>query len=503
MPSGSPRAITGDHEHEHSSSISTTPYKSPGVVTTGVVSQLEQTVPSAYWKDASSYKISTENSDCDSAEDTPSTKITRRANTIDHSSDTQTPEVQNALQEHLIVASVSPKTDLASFNSITSVVPHSSARRRDLNEGKECPEDPPTVHENTTFDTLPIKLSKNDMILTPNESESFAKDVEKSKVSETVSASTGDGSPMIDSFAEQDVQYEVIVSNAVATKTLAVAQQSEREVAKRQDEEEADEEEEEVVIRPRSRSKRTALTSHEEEEHAITAKKARRESPPAPSASIDQNQLKNSLSQSNDDDDEEGNTKVDQDGALLGNRTYTSKAFRLPMRGDTYYFLATEIARVSGYRDSYLLFNKNRNLKKLMTTEAEKVFLIQQDLIPYSYRNRQIGVVKALSIYKTFGARVIEKGMRVKDDYFAQRSRDLGFTEEDYANEDDRPVEDRLHAQAEAQRRADTDADIALAKSAKSTVDYNAMLNQERRNRVLLRRQHFKMITMTRTARII
>lgn len=256
------------------------------------------------------------------------------------------------------------------------------------------------------------------------------------------------------------------------------------------------EDEEDIVIRPRSRAKRLPPVAQDEEEAAAAAAKRLKtataidsEEPQIP---LPAKIVTSALPPSNDDDDEEGNTKVDADGALLGDRTYTSRAFRLPTRGDTYYFLATEIARVSGYRDSYLLFNKNRNLKKLMTTEAEKAFLIQQELIPYSYRNRQIGVVKALSIYKTFGSKVIVKGKRVKDDYFAQRARDQGFTEDDFANEEDRPVEDRMHELAEAQRRADTEAEIALASNAKNAVDYNAMLNQQRKARELARRLHFR-----------
>lgn len=252
-------------------------------------------------------------------------------------------------------------------------------------------------------------------------------------------------------------------------------------------------EEEEIVVRPRSRGKRPPASSLQEDEDS-SAKRTKSDSadveeelaPALPEKAF------STAPPSNDDDDEEGNTKVDADGALLGGRVYTSRAFRLPTRGDTYYFLATEIARVSGYRDSYLLFNKNRNLKKLMTTEVEKAFLIQEELIPYSYRNRQIGVVNALTIYKTFGSKIIVKGKRVKDDYFAQRARDQGFTENDFANEEDRPVEERMNEIAEAQRRAETEAEIALANNAKSAVDYNAMINQQRKARENARRQHFQ-----------
>lgn len=252
-----------------------------------------------------------------------------------------------------------------------------------------------------------------------------------------------------------------------------------------------DSDEEDIVIRPRSRAKKSIISRGEEEAIAEGAKVEELKPEILVPAQIE-SQVPSNRPHSNEDDDEEGNTKVDEHGALIGDRSYTSKAFRLPTRGETYYFLATEIARVSGYRDSYLLFHKNRNLKKLMTTEDEKAFLIQQELIPYSYRNRHIGVVKALSIYKTFGSKVIAKGRRVKDDYFAQRARDQGFTEEDFANEEDRPVEDRMNAQAEANRRAETEAEIALASNAKSALDYNTMINQQRRQRAIASRELFR-----------
>lgn len=255
----------------------------------------------------------------------------------------------------------------------------------------------------------------------------------------------------------------------------------------------SEDEEEDVVIRPRSRSKRVTMGVEDDEEQKTTKKSKFVKSSEVPIAQV----VSVYQPESNEDDDEEGNMKVDQHGALIGNRTYTSRAFRLPMRGDTFFFLATEIARVSGYRDSYLLFNKNRNLKKLMTTEAEKAFLIQQELIPYSYRNRQIGVVRALDIYKTFGARVIAKGMRVKDDYYSQRARDQGFTENDYANEDDRPVGDRLYAQAEASKRTDNDADLAMTSNAKDVVEYNAMINDQRKARGVARQRHFARVIHT------
>jgi hypothetical protein len=95
--------------------------------------------------------------------------------------------------------------------------------------------------------------------------------------------------------------------------------------------------------------------------------------------------------------DDAGDKKVMPTGHLLGGREYRCRTFHVPNRGDKLFMLATECARVLGYRDSYLLFNKNRSLYKIIATQAEKDDLIQQELLPYSYRSRQIAIVTAKS----------------------------------------------------------------------------------------------------------
>lgn len=97
--------------------------------------------------------------------------------------------------------------------------------------------------------------------------------------------------------------------------------------------------------------------------------------------------------------------------------------------------LATECARVLVFRDSYLLFNKNKSLFKIIATTSDKEGLIEQGILPYSYRSRQIALVTARSMYRQFGAKVIVDGRKVKDDYWEDYARAQGYTEEDYAVE--------------------------------------------------------------------
>ena len=133
--------------------------------------------------------------------------------------------------------------------------------------------------------------------------------------------------------------------------------------------------------------------------------------------------------------DEAGESKVSPTGAPLGGREYKCRTFFVPNRGEKLFMLATECARVLGYRDSYLLFNKNRSLCKIIASQAEKDDLIHQEILPYSYRSRQIAIVTARSMFRQFGSRVIHDGRRVRDDYWEAKAKKQGFTEDDLAGE--------------------------------------------------------------------
>ncbi|KAF4471922.1 nuclear localization NPL6 [Fusarium albosuccineum] len=148
--------------------------------------------------------------------------------------------------------------------------------------------------------------------------------------------------------------------------------------------------------------------------------------------------------------DEFGEKKVQPNGTLNGGREYKCRTFLVPNRGDKLFMLATECARVLGYRDSYLLFNKNRSLFKIIASQAEKDDLVQQEILPFSYRSRQIAIVTARSMFRQFGSRVIVNGRRVRDDYWETKARKQGFTEADLAGEK-RPGATKAREAAEAQ----------------------------------------------------
>ncbi|KAF7504877.1 hypothetical protein GJ744_001675 [Endocarpon pusillum] len=153
--------------------------------------------------------------------------------------------------------------------------------------------------------------------------------------------------------------------------------------------------------------------------------------------------------------DEAGEKKVDELGYPQGGRLFKCRTFTVPERGQKLFMLATECARVLNYRDSYLLFNKNRSLYKIIATQPEKDHLISQEILPYSYRSRQIAIVTAKSMFRQFGSRVIVNGRRVRDDYWESKARKQGFTEDDLAGEK-RPggAKSREAAAAESQLHA-------------------------------------------------
>ncbi|GJN70099.1 hypothetical protein PLICBS_004151 [Purpureocillium lilacinum] len=133
--------------------------------------------------------------------------------------------------------------------------------------------------------------------------------------------------------------------------------------------------------------------------------------------------------------DEFGEKKVMANGQLLGGRRYRCRTFLVANRGDKLFMLATGCAKKLGYRDSYLLFNKNRSLFKIVASQVEKDDLVQREILPSSFRSRQIAIVTARSMFRQFGSRVIEDGRRVRDDYWETLARKQGFTEADPAGE--------------------------------------------------------------------
>ncbi|KAL9098196.1 MAG: hypothetical protein Q9163_006099, partial [Psora crenata] len=136
-------------------------------------------------------------------------------------------------------------------------------------------------------------------------------------------------------------------------------------------------------------------------------------------------------------EDLEGETKVTKDGELLGDREYRVRTFKIEGKGDRLYMLSTEPARCIGFRDSYLFFQKHKQLYKIIIAEEAKKDLIDRGLIPHSYKGRAIGVVTARSVFREFGAKIVVAGKKVIDDYQVAEARARGDVEGEYAVPED------------------------------------------------------------------
>ena len=136
-------------------------------------------------------------------------------------------------------------------------------------------------------------------------------------------------------------------------------------------------------------------------------------------------------------DDPDGETKVDKDGYLKGGREYRVRTFTVADKGDRLYMLSTEPARCIGFRDSYLFFQKHRQLYKIILSDEAKRDLIERDLIPHSYKGRAIGVVTARSVFREFGAKIIIGGKKIVDDYNVTEARLNGDVEGELAVPED------------------------------------------------------------------
>lgn len=137
------------------------------------------------------------------------------------------------------------------------------------------------------------------------------------------------------------------------------------------------------------------------------------------------------------DQDDEGDEKVDENGHLQGGREYRVRTFTIEGRGERLYMLSTEPARCCGFRDSYLFFTKHPKLYKVLVSDSEKKDLIDREVLPSSYKGRNIGVVVARSVFREFGARIIVGGKRIIDDYKVSQARENGVIEGELADPDD------------------------------------------------------------------
>lgn len=130
------------------------------------------------------------------------------------------------------------------------------------------------------------------------------------------------------------------------------------------------------------------------------------------------------------DEDEAGEKKIDQDGYLLGGRSFHIPTMLLPQRSDRrLYMLSIDVARGLGFRDSGYFFRKHPHIHKILLTMEEKDQLIAEGRISSGLRTRNVTAVTARAVFQVVGARAIARGRNVTDDYYEAQARAEGKKE--------------------------------------------------------------------------
>ena len=193
--------------------------------------------------------------------------------------------------------------------------------------------------------------------------------------------------------------------------------------------------------------------------------------------------------------DEAGEQKVLPSGQLQGGREYKCRTFTILGGGDRLYMLATEPARAMGFRDSYLFFLSNRKLYKVQAEDELKADLIERQLMPPSYRNRQITLVTARSVFRQFGARMIVGGRKVTDDYWEKEARESGAVEGELVDPMD-ALQNKEYGKGKAgggwqlynlarekKRKVQVTNENYMLEHARAASTYNSLIASERKSR--------------------
>lgn len=129
------------------------------------------------------------------------------------------------------------------------------------------------------------------------------------------------------------------------------------------------------------------------------------------------------------DDDPKGDMKIDSMGNLFGGRRFKVGTFKIPGKGQKLFAISTDVARCVGYRDSYFLFQRHIKLLRVTLNEEMKLELINNGVLPTQFKTRHAYLVAARSMYKEFGAKLIQNGKQITDDYYEDLAREAGGIE--------------------------------------------------------------------------
>ncbi|OMJ12362.1 Chromatin structure-remodeling complex subunit RSC7 [Smittium culicis] len=118
--------------------------------------------------------------------------------------------------------------------------------------------------------------------------------------------------------------------------------------------------------------------------------------------------------------DAEGEKKIDSLGNLLGDREFVIPTFSFPnrMNSKKRYVLFSHILKLTGSKDTNLLFQKYPLLKRVESTQEERDYLVNEGWVYQTFRWRSAYLVSARNFFRSFGAMSIKNGKHILDDYW-------------------------------------------------------------------------------------
>ena len=148
-----------------------------------------------------------------------------------------------------------------------------------------------------------------------------------------------------------------------------------------------------------------------------------------------------------DEIDPQGEEKINKDGYLLGGREYKFQTFTLPRHPSRLYLFSLDASKLLGFRDTYIFFLRNSNVRKVIGTEADRQHLRNLRILPSQLRNRPITLISARNLFKVFGHKVVRRGRPVKDDYAVGDQEEVPVVEETRVSDEEESFGKFPHAQ--------------------------------------------------------
>ncbi|KAI9340052.1 chromatin remodelling complex Rsc7/Swp82 subunit-domain-containing protein [Zopfochytrium polystomum] len=179
-----------------------------------------------------------------------------------------------------------------------------------------------------------------------------------------------------------------------------------------------------------------------------------------------------------------GDEKINSDGTLRGGRRYQIRTFTLPRYPNRLYMLTMDLSKCLGFRDSYLFYLRNPELKRINATAADKESLLERNLLAPVLKGRPLGIMTARSAFKLFGHAVIFGGRPVRDDYYCTGKEEpvqSGTTGQGHGEDSNALAKVNLNIKV-----VDKASSPALLRAAASASEFNALLAIQRRGKKFL-----------------